>query len=136
MNTVPGRSIHAGIRGFRPRQILVSEPDRSLRALVREWLEMAGYLCTDGTVAEAAPDVAACCDLALIDIRAPLQSARETIFNVATALPDVPIIAMSADALATGWHAADAVARELGVTAVLVKPFDRDALMRAIERAL
>lgn len=136
MNTLPGSSVHASIRGRRPRQILVSEPDRSLRALVREWLEMAGYLCTDGTAADAAPDAAAYCDLALIDIRAPLQSARETISNVARALPDVPIIAMSADALATGQPTADAVARELGVTAVLVKPFDRDALMRAIERAL
>lgn len=85
--------------------------------------------------ADAVPH-AAHCDLALIDIRAPLQTARQTISSVATALPSVPIIAMSADALATGRPAADAVARELGVTAVLVKPFDRDALMRAIERAL
>jgi len=122
-------------RSLRPPRILISEPDRSLRALVREWLEMAGYLCMDGNAADATPAAVAQCDIALIDIRAPLQTARETIACVTTALPDVPIVAMSADALANGRCEAQAVARELGIAAVLVKPFDREALLRAIERA-
>ncbi len=79
---------------------------------------------------------AARCDVALIDIRAPLQSARQTISSVAAALPSVPIIAMSRRRARDGPAGGGCVARELGVTAVLVKPFDRDALMRAIERAL
>ena len=78
---------------------------------------------------------AAQCDVVLLDIPATLRSARETIASLAAVVPHTPIIAMSADVLASGPSAAEAVARELGVAAVLVKPFGREALMQAIERA-
>jgi CheY-like chemotaxis protein len=68
------------------------------------------------------------------DGRVPVH-AGETIASVAAVAPHTPIIAMSADALVSGPSAAASVARELGVAAVLVKPFGRHALMQAIERA-
>jgi CheY-like chemotaxis protein len=94
---------------------------------------MAGYGVMDGRELGASAAVAQCA-VVLVDVRAPLQSARETIEGLALAMPYASIIAMSADALANGRSALEAVARELGVAAVLVKPFDRIALMQALER--
>jgi CheY-like chemotaxis protein len=83
----------------------------------------------------AAAQVAVQCDVVLLDIPAIRRSACEAIASLAAAAPHTPIVAMSADVLASGPSAAEAVARELGVAAVLVKPFGREALMQAIERA-
>lgn len=116
------------------RCVLVLESDRAIRALVSEWLGMAGYAFMDGRELGASAAVARC-DVVLVDVRAPLQSARETIEGLALAMPYASIIAMSADALANGRSAMEAVARELGVAAVLVKPFDRVALVQALESA-
>ena len=115
--------------------VAVLEPDRPLRALLREWLELAGYDYVDGRTAGALAAVLATGDVILIDVRAPLRSARQALAAVAAEAPHASIVATSADALASGSLAAEAVARELGVAAVLVKPFDRNALMRALEHA-
>jgi CheY-like chemotaxis protein len=121
-----------GEAGARQPCVLVLESDRAIRALVSEWLGMAGYGFVDGRELGVSAAVTRC-DVVLVDVRAPLQSARETIEGLALAMPYASIIAMSADALANGPAALEAVARELGVAAVLVKPFDRFALMQALE---
>lgn len=126
-------------RGPAPKRgqgrVLILEPDRPIRALVAEWLEMAQYACVHVHDVAAAATVAAHYDVVLLDIPATLRSARETIASLAAVVPNTPIIAMSADVLASGPSAEQAVARELGVAAVLVKPFGREALMQAIEPA-
>jgi CheY-like chemotaxis protein len=122
-----------GEAGERLPTVLVLESDRAIRALLSEWLGLAGYGFMDGRELGASSGVAQCA-VVLVDVRAPLQSARETIEGLALAMPYASIIAMSADALANGRSALEAVARELGVAAVLVKPFDRIALMQALER--
>lgn len=121
--------------GRRPSLVLILESDRPIRSLVAEWLQMAEYRSMQVHDVAAAGKSAAQCDVVLVDIPAPLRAARETIASVAAVAPQTPIIAMSADALVSGPSAAASVARELGVAAVLVKPFSRHALMQAIERA-
>ena len=118
--------------GSETSRVLVFEPDRPLRALLAEWVEMAGYRFLDG---HTSANAAAPCELILIDVRAPLRSARQAIEAISAALPQAAMVAMSADLLASGRLATEAVARELRVAALLVKPFDREALMRALERA-
>jgi len=113
---------------------LIVESDRPIRDLVAEWLEMFEYgsMHVPDVVAAAK---AAQCDVVLLDIPATLRAACESIASLAAAVPHTPIVAMSADVLASGPSAAEALARELGVAAVLVKPFGREALMQAITRA-
>lgn len=121
--------------GRRQGLVLILESDRPIRSLVAEWLQMAGYRSMQVHDVGAAAETVAECDVVLVDIAAPLRSARQTIASVAAVAPDTPVIAMSADVLVSGPAATAAVARELGVAAVLVKPFGREALMQAIERA-
>lgn len=123
------------VSGRRQGLVLILESDRPIRSLVAEWLQMAGYRSMQVHNVDAAAETAVECDVVLVDIAAPLRAARETIASVAAVAPHTPLIAMSADVLASGPSAATALASELHVAAVLVKPFGREALMRAIEQA-
>jgi CheY-like chemotaxis protein len=116
------------------RRILVLESDHLIRALIVEWLGMAG------TDAHCVPDLASAtmvpqrCDLVLADIPAPHRAARLALARLAHAMPGTPIIAMSADIAACSQAAREALARDLGANAVLVKPFNQHALLSAIHR--
>jgi DNA-binding response OmpR family regulator len=118
--------------GSARRRVLVLESDHLIRALIVEWLGMAGddALCV-ADLAEARTH-ARRCDLVLADVPAPNRAARRTVMLLAQALPDTPIIAMSADITACSQAARDALAHELGACAVLVKPFNQHALLSAI----
>jgi DNA-binding response OmpR family regulator len=120
---------------FRQRWVLVLESDRLIKSLIMEWLQMSGWatLCAHET---ARVDEIACrCDLVLADVPAPLKAAREFVAGLMRAMPGTPVIAMSADIPAHGRSASVALARELGAAAVLVKPFNREALLHAIKQA-
>jgi DNA-binding response OmpR family regulator len=119
-----------------PHRVLILESDRLLRDLVVEWLHMAGFetLCASDS-ASAARIARAGCELMLADVPAPLKLARDSVAMLADAMPNTPIVAMSADVVASSRTASDAIARELGVAAVLVKPFTRETLLRAVRRA-
>lgn len=116
-----------------PRRVLVLESDRLIKQLIFEWLHMAGYETVSASDPASARIAGAGCDLMLADVPAPFTSARDAITRLARAVPDTPVIAMSADVLASGPSASSAIARELGAAAVLVKPFTQDALLDAIE---
>jgi DNA-binding response OmpR family regulator len=118
--------------GSARRRVLVLESDRLIRALIVEWLGMSGNeaLCA-ADLADARTQAKAC-DLVLVDVPAPYRAARRAVMQLAQAIPHVPIIAMSADITASCPAAREALARELGACAVLVKPFNQHALLTAI----
>jgi CheY-like chemotaxis protein len=116
--------------------VLVLESDRLIKQLVVEWLQLAGYetVCASDPAAVAGL-AGAGCDVVLADVPAPVESARAAISCLMRDAPGTPVVAMSADVLASGPSASTAIARELGAAAVLVKPFSRGALLEAIHRA-
>lgn len=134
MNTPNNEMTSQAGSGSARRRVLVLESDHLIRALIVEWLGMAGTdtLCVaDLTDAKTQAKGG---DLVLADVPAPYRAARRTVMQLAQALPHTPIIAMSADITACGQAAQEALARELGASAVLVKPFNQHALMTAIHR--
>ena len=119
----------------RHRRVLVLESDRLVKALILEWLHLAG--CETFCVQDAAGAgaIRGAFDVVLADVPAPLKAARDAVERLMRALPGTPVVAMSADMPAHGRSAADALARELGAAAVLVKPFNRESLLYAIHQA-
>jgi DNA-binding response OmpR family regulator len=132
MNTPNNEVTSPAGSGSARRRVLVLESDRLIRALIVEWLGMAG---TDALCVADLTDLktkAKDGDLVLADVPAPYRAARRTVMQLAQAIPHTRIIAMSADIADTGKAAREALARELGACAVLVKPFNQSALMSAI----
>ena len=133
MNMLNNEKTPEAESGSPRRRVLVLESDRLIRALIVEWLGMAetDALCVADVA--GARTLAQRCDLVLADVPAPHRAARRTVMQLAQALPHTPIIAMSADITACSQAARQALARELGASAVLVKPFSQHALLSTLQ---
>lgn len=118
------------------RRILVIEDERAIGAFLAERLTMEGHdvvVDTDPMEAvarfEAAPDNF---DLVITDQTMPGMSGLEVLAHMRALRPRLPVIVM------TGFSRTVDAARasRLGVHALLEKPLDIDALLRAIETAV
>ena len=105
---------------------LIVEADPALSGLLGEWLEGQGF-----GVYEELP--AGSCDLIVADVPRPRQGAPEFLRRLARDHPGTPVLALSSNFL-PGADGASAVARTLGVAAVLAKPVSRDALLAAVKK--
>ena len=126
-DTAAGREEGAG-----PVRVLVADADCALFGLLEEWFAASGWqlagACGPG---DASVDGY---DLIVVDVPFPRQGAA-MLKALATEHPGTPIIALSSNFF-PGVESTGAVARELGVAAVLPKPVTRAALMAVAQRAL
>ncbi|HTV02121.1 MAG TPA: response regulator [Luteitalea sp.] len=118
----------------RPRRVVVADDEPGLRLLLSTTLVGAGYevlqatngleavrLCESGGV-----------DLLLTDLVMPGQEGLETIKRMRHDRPDIPIVAMSG-AFDGGFLE---VARTMGASAVIQKPFTPDQVIKVVGRVL
>jgi DNA-binding response OmpR family regulator len=113
-------------------RILVADADCALFGLLEEWFAASGWQLAGACQPDEA--VQDGYDLVLVDIPFPRQG-HDVLKALSREHPGTPIIALSSNFF-PGLEASGAVARELGVAAVLPKPVAREALIAAVERAL
>jgi CheY-like chemotaxis protein len=119
-------------------RVLVIEDNRDLRELMQVILQHAGYdveLAADGQIGMQAQR-ARPADVVVTDIFMPNQDGIETIAQFRQEYPDLKVIVMSGDGKLSNRSAHLTTARELGVRALLPKPFDEDELLDTIRGAL
>ena len=118
------------------QEILIADDNASLRQSLKAVLEAAGYrvrVARDGIEALALQQ-ARPADILITDIFMPEADGFEVIDGFRKAFPATRIIAMSGEAQRVKSEYLSTAAL-LGVDATLKKPFEREALLRAV-RAL
>lgn len=119
-------------------KILIIDDEPTIRHMVTRILERAGY----STVAavNGAQGYACFCrerpSLVITDLIMPVREGIETIHRIRRDGADVPIIAMSGSITRKGGADFLAMARELGATEILRKPFEPVELLDVVHRCL
>jgi CheY-like chemotaxis protein len=120
------------------RRVIVIDDNNDLRELMCEILRQAGFdaeCAADGqeglAVQRARP-----AEVVITDIFMPNQDGIETIALFRKEFPGLKIIVMSGDAKVAKDSTYFMTAREIGVDAVLPKPFDEDELLQMIQKVL
>jgi CheY-like chemotaxis protein len=118
-------------------RILVVDDEKAFRMFVQHMLVALGHECVEaGDGAEAEKHCAnSVVDLVLLDIIMPGQDGIVTIRNLLHHHPKVKIVAMSGGGLVGASEYLKA-ARQLGVNAIMEKPFSRDELGVMIDSVL
>ena len=120
-------------------RILLIDDDLDVRTLIQRELEAAGHEVRSApngaeglALQRASPS-----ELVVTDIFMPEKEGLETIRELREQFPDVKVIAISGGGrIGTPTWRIAVVARELGVVAVLDKPFDAGVLLKSIDSAL
>ena len=125
---MPGPVAH----GVGPKRILVVEDQPEVREVARRHLQALGHAVVEtATPAEATRLVASgeLVDLLLTDVRLPGMQGPELVKVIRERIPDLPVLFMSG--LIDELGSLDELEAE-----VLPKPFDREGLAAAVQRAL
>jgi DNA-binding NtrC family response regulator len=118
----------------RPRQILVVDDDRAMREMLISLFKERGLWAEEAPSADAALALAAeqDFDVVLSDVRMPGLSGVELVGQLRRLRPGTPVVLMTA----FGTIDSAVEAMRSGAFDYLTKPFEPDAVILAVERAL
>jgi len=120
--------------GSRPTaRVLIVDDEESIRRLVSKWTDISGYEVKAASSAEAALLMmhAWTADIVVCDIRMPRYSGVWLIEHLRTLYPTTAII------ISTGYGEVDSsLVMRAKITGYLAKPYDRETLMAALDRAM
>lgn len=114
--------------------VLLVDADPLLACLIEEWLAPEGLAVhppLPGAPASRPPPGG--CSLVIVDLPYPRHTGVDSIREVASRHPGVPIIALSPTVFAS-VDLCGTVSRTLGVDCVLAKPTSRERLLGAVRR--
>jgi CheY-like chemotaxis protein len=120
-------------------RILIVEDTRLMRDSLVDVLSTAGHeVTTADNGAEACELIAgdALFDVIITDIIMPEMDGIQAILEIQTMLPGARIIAISGGSARLEKAQGLETAKRLGAVAVLEKPFEVDALLAAVDKAL
>lgn len=109
-------------------RIVIVESDDLIREIVERWLSEAGHRVEVRSLAELLAGNGF--DVALVDVASPGSAAP--LIAAIRAIHQAPIILLSARLRSNQAGSRD-LARQLGVRAVLGKPFSREELLAAVD---
>jgi len=115
--------------------LLIDDSDHE-RALIRKMLESGGHQVHEARGGDEGISLFGTLgpSLVLCDLMMPFKDGFATIVDMQTASPQAKIIAMSGVWYGKADH--DAMARDLGLVAVIEKPFERAQLLEIVGNAL
>ena len=118
-------------------RILIIDDESQIRSMLRLMLERAGY-----EIAEAPDGIDGIrqyrenpADLIITDLIMPNKDGIGMIIELKKEFPEVKIIAMSGGGVNRPEGYLDG-AKKLGATRILVKPIDRDEMLKAVKETL
>lgn len=119
-----------------PARVWLVDLDPAVAPMLAEWLAEAGIDAAraDGT-GDAPLPIGEPAGLVVVDLRFPRQAAAARLQAVALAWPRTPILALSGGFFAH-VEAGGALARTLGVAAVMAQPVERAPWLAAVRRLL
>lgn len=115
--------------------LLIDDSDHE-RALIRKMLESGGHEVREAADGEQGLALfrAATPHLVICDLMMPLKDGFATVADIQETAPDAKIIAMSGVWYGKSDH--DAMAKSLGLVAVIEKPFERTQLLKLVADTL
>lgn len=118
-------------------RILIIDDDNITRALMRHFLEEAGYHVTDTESGALALDLlqTESFDLIITDLMMPAKDGLQTILEIQRLPQKVKIIAISSGGPQRSTRLLQ-VAKNYGAVETLLKPLSPDELIEAVARAL
>jgi DNA-binding NtrC family response regulator len=114
-------------------RVLIVDDEESIRRLVAKWTDFSGYEVKAASSAEAALLMmhAWTADIVVCDIRMPRYSGMWLIEHLRTLYPSTAII------ISTGYGEVDpSLLLRAKITGCLAKPYDRETLTAALDRAM
>ncbi len=119
------------------KQILVIDDDAAVRVTIQTILVSSGYKVACAADGEEGVRLFLSLrpDLVITDVIMPVQEGFETILALRREQPEAKIVAMSGGGQIAGTDFLS-MARGFGADHVMAKPFDADALIAVVERAL
>jgi len=114
-------------------RVLIVDDEESIRRLVAKWSDFSGYEVKSASSAEAALLMmhAWTADIVVCDIRMPRYSGVWLIEHLRTLYPSTAII------ISTGYGEVDpSLLLRAKITGYLAKPYDRETLTAALDRAM
>lgn len=117
-------------------RILIVDDDATVRAIIIQALKTAGHQVFSATNGKEGlwHFRAIQPDLIITDLFMPEQEGLAMISEIRRKFPDVAILAISGGSVAS--NAMLSVALQLGATATLAKPFEKQTLLAAVEKTL
>ncbi|MEW6347495.1 MAG: response regulator [Thermodesulfobacteriota bacterium] len=119
-------------------RILVIEDETDIRGLYKRFLEQAGHEVMEAPDGEEGVRLyrKTAADLVITDIIMPEKEGIETIMELRKDFPEVKIIAISGGGKAMPSSTCLSLAKGLGATKTLAKPFKRQELLDAVAEVL